>query len=99
MIGGMKRGVFLSLLFLATAARAQAAPSAREAVTRSLPILQSSAGEFVAKRACFSCHHNALPILTLRLARSRGFTIDSQTLDAVEEKTFRTLRGPNALDD
>jgi hypothetical protein len=60
--------------------------------------LQRSAGEFVAQRSCVSCHHNILSILTLNLARSRGFTIDSKTLAAVEDKTFRELRSPNALD-
>jgi ankyrin repeat protein len=61
-------------------------------------MLQRSAGEFVAKRACVSCHHNILPILTLDLARQRGVEIDAKVLQAVEEKTFRELRSANALD-
>jgi ankyrin repeat protein len=73
--------------------------SARTAITRALPLLQTSAAEFVTQRSCFSCHHNGLSILTLRLARERGFTIDSKALTLVEEKTFRVLRGPQALDE
>jgi Ankyrin repeats (3 copies) len=68
-------------------------------VTRALPLLQRSAATFVAQRACVSCHHNSLAILTLRLARQRRFDVDSKTLDAVEAKTFRELRSANALDD
>src|SRR5439155_15999566 len=68
-------------------------------INRALPVLERSAGEFVAKRACVSCHHNILPILTLDLARDRGFDINAKVLRAVEEKTFRELTGPNALDD
>jgi hypothetical protein len=87
------------LFLLAPTVSAQSIPEVRTAVTRALPILQRSAAEFVAKRACFSCHHNALPILTLHLARDRGFAVDRAVLNTVEEKTFRELRNPNALDD
>jgi hypothetical protein len=38
------------------------------------------------------------PIL-VHLARERGFDIDAKTLDAIETKTFRELRNPNAFDD
>jgi ankyrin repeat protein len=62
-------------------------------------MLQRSAKEFVAKRACVSCHHNILTILTLDRARSSGFKIDEAVLKAVEEKTFRELQTQNALDD
>jgi ankyrin repeat protein len=86
-------------VLLAYGLAAQSAPDAREAATRALPILQRSAAEFVAKRACISCHHNILPILMLHAARDRGIPIDRPVLTAVEEKTFHGLRGPNALDD
>ncbi len=100
MIDLVKRVViFLAILFFAKTAAAQSDPAVRAAVTRALPALQKSAGAFVSQRACFSCHHNALSILTLRLARDHGFAIDSKVLDAVEEKTFRPLRSANALDE
>ena len=91
----------LSLLFIvvAQAASAQTLPETRSAVTRALPILQRSAASFVAQRACVSCHHNSLTVLTLRLARERGFAVDATTLDAVEARTFRELRAANAFDD
>ena len=62
-------------------------------------MLQRSAAAFVAQRACISCHHNSLAILTLRFAQERGFAVDAKTLETVEAKTFRELRGPRALDD
>jgi ankyrin repeat protein len=77
---------------------AQTSAKVRGAVGRSLPLLERSAATFVAKRACLSCHHNILPILAFHLARERGLDVDSQVLKAVEEKTFRQLRGPGALD-
>jgi len=89
---------FVTLLF-SQSAMPQSVPDTREAVQRALPILQKSASTFVEKRACFSCHHNALSILTLRMAHNRGFNVDAKVLGAVEQKTFRELQNPNALDD
>jgi ankyrin repeat protein len=89
----------LLLALLAHSLSAQSSPEFRQSVSRALPPLEHSAAAFVAKRACVSCHHNILSILMLHLARDRGVTVDSAALDAVEAKTFRSLRGPSALDD
>jgi ankyrin repeat protein len=78
---------------------AQTEAEVRQAVARALPLLESSAATFVAKRACVSCHHNILPVLAFHLARQRGVAINTKVLDAVEDKTLRALRGPAALDD
>jgi ankyrin repeat protein len=91
--------VVLVIAFMAQALAAQTAQQEQAAIRKALPLLQHSAGAFVAKRACVSCHHNILTILTLDLARERGFTIDEAVLKSVEDKTFRELRDPNALDD
>ncbi|HVQ12148.1 MAG TPA: ankyrin repeat domain-containing protein [Vicinamibacterales bacterium] len=92
---------FLTVFFilLAHAASAQSVAQTRAAVTRALPTLQRSAASFVSQRACVSCHHNSLAVMTLRLAQQRGFSVDSKTLDAVEARTFRELRNANAFDD
>src|SRR5436190_1911298 len=91
--------ICVAVFFLAKTASAQQETAVRAAVTRALPILQKSADTFVAQRACFSCHHNALSIMAFHLARDHGFTIDSKVLNAVEDKTFRPLRSASALDD
>ncbi len=72
---------------------------ARAAVTRALPVLSKSAVAFVGKRTCFSCHHNALAILTMRMAQTRGVSIDSAALAEVEAKTFAPIHTTTALDD
>jgi N-acyl-D-amino-acid deacylase len=84
---------------LASALSGQTDSQLRDSVTRALPILERSAAEFVAKRACISCHHNILPVLAFHLAIDQGFAVDRTALGAVEEKTLRGLRGPAALDD
>lgn len=93
----MRKIVLLALLPHALAAQSNA--EIRLAITRSLPALEHSAATFVAKRACVSCHHNILPILMFHFARERGVSFDPAVLDAVEVKTFRSLRGPSAFDD
>src|SRR5262249_21587448 len=87
------------VLLLAQSATAQPAVSTRAAVERALPALERSAKNFVADRSCVSCHHNILPILTLRLASRRGFNIDTAILSTIERKTFRELTSARAFDD
>ena len=77
----------------------QISADVQKTVNRALPILQRSTKEFVAKRACVSCHHNILSVLALHQAAEHGFTIDANVLSAVEEKTFHALRAPDAVDD
>jgi ankyrin repeat protein len=88
-----------ALLLLAQTTAARPATTSVAAVRRALPALEESAKAFVANRSCVSCHHNILPILTLRLAASRGFTIDRAILESVERKTFRELTGARAFDE
>jgi N-acyl-D-amino-acid deacylase len=90
---------YLSLIALLTSLLyAQSEAAIRAAVTRSMPLLERSAATFVGKRACVSCHHNILPILAFHMARDRGMEVDSQVLAAIQDKTFRQLRGATALD-
>jgi ankyrin repeat protein len=88
-----------TVILLAQSATAQPAVSTRVAVERALPALERSAKAFVAERSCVSCHHNILPILTLRLAGSRGFAVDAALLSTIERKTFRELTNAKAFDD
>jgi ankyrin repeat protein len=91
--------MFATLVLLAQTSSGQVTPTPRTAVERALPALEQSAKTFVANRSCVSCHHNVLPILTFRLAASRGFAIDRATLESVERKTFRELTNPRAFDE
>jgi hypothetical protein len=53
----------------------------RATVARSLPLLQKSGAEYIHHRECFSCHHQALPLLALTTARPRGFAVSEQGLE------------------
>ncbi len=80
------RGFVLAAL-IASLASAQSA--VQRAIDRALPPIQKSAATFVQKRACFSCHHNALTIFLLHSAKDRGVNIDDAVLKVVEDKTFQ----------
>ncbi len=71
----------------------------RQAVDRAMQPIERSASAFVAKRACVSCHHNILADSAGGWARTHGVRFDATVLEAVESKTFRSLRGPKALED
>ena len=79
------------LFLIAAAAFGQSQQDVRKAIDKALPPLQRSAATFVKERACFSCHHSTLSIMTFRMARERGVRIDDGVLAAVEEKTGARL--------
>jgi N-acyl-D-amino-acid deacylase len=67
--------------------------SVREAVKKSLALLEASAREYRNHRECFSCHHQALPTLALVEARKKGFAVDEENLRAAVELTHKHLEG------
>jgi hypothetical protein len=79
-----QRIVIALLMTLATVHRTTAETiepdKLRAAVGKSLPLLDQSAAGFAANRQCFSCHHQALPVLALVTAKGRGFSIDEKSL-------------------
>jgi squalene cyclase len=60
----------------------------RTAVDRALAPLQKSLVVYAEKRDCFSCHHQAVSLIALEIAGSRGLAIDH---DAIEGAVTLTL--------
>lgn len=52
----------------------------RTATAKALPLLQKGAAGHIAQRTCFACHNQAIPILALTTARSRGFDFPEEDL-------------------
>jgi hypothetical protein len=75
----------------------------RAAVAKSLPLLEKSSTEYTVHRQCFSCHHQALPVLALSTAQGRGFPVSGDGLQkqlrftadslAKDEEKYRQGRG------
>lgn len=70
----------------------------RQAVQKSIPLLQKSAGIFLGsvEKNCFSCHHQSLSVITFSLARKQGVAFDAaEDRKQVEKlKEFLALARP-----
>lgn len=64
----------------------------RAAVEKALPLIVKSTAEYPKHRDCFSCHHQAVPVLALATARDRGFTVDAEAISGPVEHTEADLR-------
>ena len=78
------------LLVVAGPATAAAPPPslaqrAAAAVARALPLIRKGGAGHMARRTCFACHNQAIPVLALTTARARGFVV-------AEEEVQKHLR-------
>lgn len=80
----------------------------RDAIGRSLPLLQRTATTFYEKSACLSCHHNALTAMTVSTARMSGFPVDEaaarhevttavRDIDATREQALQGIVSPGGF--
>lgn len=97
-MSGLRLGVTGAAVLLCAAVPGLAEDSGsakmRAAAGRSIRLLQKVAGEW--KAGCFSCHHQAMPMLALAEARRRGVEVDERAAHAASEKAFAPLA---SLDD
>lgn len=68
-------------------ARFVAGNSARAAISRALPLLQTSSRQFYDRGGCVACHHNLQMAFTAEEARRKGFAVD-EALDRHERETL-----------
>ena len=64
---------------------------ARAAAVRALALVQASVTSFERQRPCSSCHHQALAIEALRVAREHGVPFDEAAARRSIERNFRGL--------
>ncbi len=65
----------------------------RAAVEKALPLILESTAAYPESRDCFSCHHQAVPVLALTGARDRGFAVPGDAIVGLMEHTEADLRG------
>lgn len=63
---------------LSAAEPAPTSKAIRDGVTKALPLIQKGSAGHRTQRTCFACHHQAIPILAMTTAHSRGFSIDEE---------------------
>jgi hypothetical protein len=73
--------LLLALAGPALAAGPPAAKDARAAVAKALPLIRKAGAGHMAHRNCFACHNQALPVMALTTARTRGFAVADEDVD------------------
>jgi N-acyl-D-amino-acid deacylase len=84
--------IILSLIFTFLAASfcagsASESTRLKAAVAKGLQRAQAGAENYLKHRQCFSCHHQALPVMAMTRARARGLSIDEAALKKQVEFT------------
>lgn len=69
-------------------AAAPPADAVNVAVTRGLERIVAGVTRYTDHRVCFSCHHQAMAVLSLTEARRRGFSVDPAVLDRQTDLTL-----------
>lgn len=84
----------LHLVGVAKSVAAQETPQSlrtRASAARGLLILQRAARAYPEHESCFSCHHQALPLLAMTTARSAGLAADNATQNEIVDFTRRSF--------
>ncbi|MFL5241988.1 MAG: prenyltransferase/squalene oxidase repeat-containing protein [Gemmataceae bacterium] len=66
----------------------------RAAIEKGLRRIEQGAASYTSHRECFSCHHQAMALLSLSSARARGFDVDKDRFEKQVQFTLATFK-PN----
>jgi N-acyl-D-amino-acid deacylase len=72
------------------------ADAARTAIEKGLRRIERGAASYIGKRKCFSCHHQALAIMSMASARQRGFKLEADKLQQQIDFTLNTFKPKKA---
>jgi hypothetical protein len=89
-------GTFLIAACLTTIAAPDDGPgpeAIRAAVEKALPLILKSTATYPESRDCFSCHHQAVPVLALTTAKARGFAVDAEAIRGPVDLAEADLEG------
>jgi hypothetical protein len=91
---GVLIGLGLVLPITSSAGADDPTPEAvRAAIARALPPIVASMKSHQAQRDCFSCHHHAMGIFALSLAKKSGFAVEQADIDEPLDLTAGHLEG------
>src|SRR5262245_43107037 len=93
MVSSMGATVYALLLLVLPApayAETKADPT-RAAIEKGLGRIEKGAASYITKRNCFSCHHQAMALLTLSSARQHGFAVDPGKIRQQVDFTLKTF--------
>lgn len=81
-----------AILAACASAGADEAPALRPAIDKGLRRLEQGSANYIKNRKCFSCHHQAVTILSMTAAGKRGLTVDAVKLRQQVDFTLDTFR-------
>lgn len=90
--------VLIGLVLLAPAQAADdAAPATKAAIEKSLKRIEQGVSNYPKHRQCFSCHHQAMAVLSLTAAKQHGFPVDDGVLKQQVEFSLKTFRNKGLI--
>jgi N-acyl-D-amino-acid deacylase len=98
----MRNRLTLTLFILATLSGSSlfaedakpAASAIRDAIGKTIPLLEKGSAGSAEQRTCFTCHNQAVPVIAIIEARDRGFEIDEENLQRqLKHTTAHLTRG------
>ncbi|MBI3667584.1 MAG: ankyrin repeat domain-containing protein [Acidobacteria bacterium] len=95
-----KRWLWMLVAVFGVGAHAESIPAehVRAAAAKSISLLQRTSKAFYKTQGCFSCHHQGLPTMALRVARERGVAVDEATAREVANRAFVLLTDRHSID-
>ncbi len=90
----MRIAGILAVLVFTTSARADQTPdlAVKAAIEKGLKRIESGVVNYPKQRQCFSCHHQAMAVLSMTAARQRGFAVDAALLKKQIDFSLRSFR-------
>jgi N-acyl-D-amino-acid deacylase len=91
--------VLLAAVVLVGSIRGSEAPAAdvKAAVEKGLKRIAEGIANYPKHRQCFSCHHQAMAVLSLTAARKHGFEVDVELLNRQIDFSLRTFRNKTLI--
>jgi N-acyl-D-amino-acid deacylase len=88
----MRTITLVGIVFLHGSVRADSPASIKSAVEKALVRIEQGATNYTKQRQCFSCHHQALPIMGMSSAQKRGFPVSGETIKKQIDFSLKTFR-------
>lgn len=92
-------GTLLMVVVLAARAAATDVPEAAvtSAIDKSLERIEAGVKNYPKHRQCFSCHHQAMAILSMTAAQQRGFKVDAELLAKQVTFSLKSFRNKSLI--
>ena len=93
----MRTIALVGLVLLHGSVRADSPQAIKSAIEKALPRVEKGATNYTKQRNCFSCHHQALPIMSLSSAKQHGFPVSAETVKKQVDFSLKTFRNKELL--